>query len=88
MATAAGEFMSWLPGGFGMTLVSIAAICGFAAAGNAALMSASRYPLAMSRDGLVPTQFARVHPRLGTPVLSVLVTAGVMVLLIVGPPAR
>ncbi len=55
-------------------LIIAAAISGFAAAGNAALMAASRFPLAMGRDKILPYYFAKVNRRFGTPVLAVLIT--------------
>ena len=46
VASAAGNAM----GTFGVVLVSIAAMFAFISVANAGMMSASRYPLAMSRD--------------------------------------
>jgi len=42
-------------------------------------MSASRYPLALGRDRLVPSPVARVHKKRGTPVVSIVVTGVVIV---------
>jgi amino acid transporter len=42
-------------------------------------MSASRYPLALGRDRLLPPPFARVHAKRGTPVVSIVVTGAVIV---------
>ncbi|MBZ0114818.1 MAG: amino acid permease [Thermoanaerobaculia bacterium] len=79
VASAARVFFDWLPGGVGFGLIVVAAIAGFAAAGNAAMMSASRYPLAMARDQLMPPLFARLSPRFKTPIPAVLVTSGLMI---------
>lgn len=78
-ATAAEAFFDWLPGSVGLLLVVAAAIAAFASTGNAGIMSASRYLLAMGRDKLVSPRFAKLG-RFGTPSLSLIVTAGVMIL--------
>jgi basic amino acid/polyamine antiporter, APA family len=61
---------------FGTVAVVIAALAAFASTGNAGIMSASRYPLALARDDLLPSRFARLG-RFGTPTLSVVVTGAV-----------
>ena len=83
VATSGELFMNWLPGSTGLILIVVAAIAAFASTGNAGILSASRYPLAMARDRLVPEPFAKLG-RFGTPTLSVLVTAGLMMLIIFG----
>jgi mannitol/fructose-specific phosphotransferase system IIA component (Ntr-type) len=75
--------MNWLPGSTGLILIVVAAIAAFASTGNAGILSASRYPLAMARDRLVPERFATIG-RFGTPTPSILVTAGLMMLIIFG----
>lgn len=40
---------------------------------QATILSQSRLPLAMARDGLFPAAFAKTHPRYGTPVVSLVV---------------
>lgn len=82
VATAAAAFFDWLPDGAGLVLIIIAAIAAFASTGNAGILSASRYPLAMARDHLVWEGFAKVG-RFGTPVPAVLATGLLMVLVIV-----
>jgi mannitol/fructose-specific phosphotransferase system IIA component (Ntr-type) len=82
VATAAEQFFSWLPGRWGLMLIVIAALAAFASTGNAGLMSASRYPLAMARDRLLPSVFAKLG-RFNTPVVSILVSGGVMILFII-----
>ncbi len=83
VATSGEMFMDWLPEPFGLILIVVAAIAAFASTGNAGILSASRYPLAMARDRLVPTPFSKLG-RFGTPTLSILVTAGLMILIIFG----
>jgi len=55
----------------------VAAVAAFASTGNAGILSASRYPLAMARDRLVPGGLGKVG-RLGTPVPAILLTSSVM----------
>lgn len=82
VATAATAFFDWIPDPLGLILVVVAAFAAFASTGNAGIMSASRYPLAMARDGLVAAGLAKVS-RFGTPARSVALTAGVMLAVIV-----
>lgn len=78
VATAADAFFDWLPGGWGVGLIVVAAIAAFASTGNAGIMSASRYPLAMARDHLMPDRFATLG-RFRTPTFAIVVTAALMV---------
>ncbi|HMB55093.1 MAG TPA: amino acid permease [Thermoanaerobaculia bacterium] len=48
-----------LTGRWGMALVSVAALLSFLAVANAGILSASRYPLAMGRDRLLPRFLGR-----------------------------
>lgn len=82
VATAAESFMTWLPGDGGLILVTIAAFAAFASTGNAGIMSASRYPLAMARDELMPKRLGKLS-RFDTPMLAIVVTGGAMVVAIV-----
>jgi amino acid transporter/mannitol/fructose-specific phosphotransferase system IIA component (Ntr-type) len=81
VATAAEVFFDWLPGDVGLGLVVVAAFAAFASTANAGLLSASRYPLAMARDGLLPEKLSRLG-RFDTPVLSILLTAGAMAVIL------
>lgn len=78
VATAAEAFMHWLPGDFGVILVVIAAVAAFASTGNAGIMSASRYPLAMARDKLIDEWFSKIGV-LGTPVYAIIATVFLMI---------
>ncbi len=78
VATAAQAFFSWLPSGVGVMLVVAAAIAAFASTGNAGILSASRYPLAMARDRLVSPRFGRLG-RFHTPTFAILVTGILMI---------
>jgi basic amino acid/polyamine antiporter, APA family len=64
----------------GALLVGLGALLAYATTGNAGILSASRSPLAMSRDGLLPEIFTRTHPRFKTPHVAILVTGGMVVL--------
>ena len=77
VATTAAALFGWLPSGVGVSLIVVAAIAAFASTGNAGILSASRYPLAMARDRIVSPRFA-VLGRFHTPTLGILVTAGLM----------
>ncbi|MCB2206360.1 amino acid permease [bacterium] len=78
VATAAEQFL----GRPGVVLLSLAALAAFISVSNAGMMSASRYPLAMARDHLMPRIFYRLS-RKGTPVISILVTLAVVVIILV-----
>ena len=81
VATAGEAFFDWLPEPYGLLLIVAAAIAAFASTGNAGILSASRYPLAMARDGLVTQRFEHLG-RFRTPTLAILVTGGVMIVFI------
>ncbi len=66
----------------GAVLIAIAAIAAFSSAVNAGILAAGRYPLAMSRNGLLPPVFLRIS-RNNTPVSGIIVTAAAMALVLV-----
>ncbi|MBT8485610.1 MAG: amino acid permease [Phycisphaerae bacterium] len=76
VATAAGA-AAVAPSQWVVLLIVVAALAAFASTGNAGLLSASRYPLAMARDRLLPPSFARLG-RFHTPVLAIVVTGVLM----------
>lgn len=82
IATAGEVFMGWLPADAGLLLVVIAAFAAFASTGNAGILSASRYPLAMARDKLLPSGFARLN-RFHTPGMSIMVTSALVTFFII-----
>ncbi len=77
-ASAAGVLF----GNWGALLVSGAALLAFVSVANAGMLSASRYPLAMSRDHMMPQFFQRLNAK-GAPVSSVVVTMGVIILILI-----
>lgn len=70
---------SKVAGNFGFFTLSIAAMLAFITTGNAGLLASSRNPLAMAKDNLLPSLFAKVSIRLKTPVVSILITALFMI---------
>jgi amino acid transporter/mannitol/fructose-specific phosphotransferase system IIA component (Ntr-type) len=81
--TSGEVFFNWLPYALGPVLIVVAAIAAFASTGNAGILSASRYPLAMARDRLLPESFASIG-RFNTPTRSIVVTVVLMLLVIFG----
>lgn len=69
-------------GPYGVVLLSLAAMLAFVSVANAGMMSAARYPLAMSRDHLVPRVF-RQQGKFGTPFYSILATLGTIILILI-----
>ncbi|MCA9289510.1 MAG: amino acid permease, partial [Phycisphaerales bacterium] len=78
VATATDALFGWLPARLGLLFIVIAALAAFASTGNAGLLAASRYPLAMARDKLLPPSFATLG-RFRTPVKAILATGALMV---------
>lgn len=76
-STAAIIFGEW-----GKIAVTVAAVIAFASVANAGILSASRYPLAMSRDHLIPSKFAKLTAR-NIPHYGIAVTVVMIILLII-----
>ncbi|RME03293.1 MAG: amino acid permease, partial [Deltaproteobacteria bacterium] len=75
---AAAEAVS---GRVGKILLSIAALFAFSSVANAGVLSSSRYPLAMSRDHLLPPRWRRCNSR-GVPANSILLSVGTIIVLL------
>ncbi len=58
----------------GMILMSFAAILAFVSTANAGIMASSRYPMALSKDRLIPDVFGETGKRFKTPHYSILLT--------------
>ena len=71
LSTAARTFL----GAPGYIILSIGAMMAFVTTANAGLMAASRSPMAMSRDNMLPPVFRRVSSRFNTPYVSILLTS-------------
>jgi len=76
---AASKFMG--PAGF--IILSIAAIAAFVTTASGGILAASRSPMAMGRDKLLPPYLARVSQRFKTPHVSILLTGVFMTAAIV-----
>ncbi|MFP4460367.1 MAG: amino acid permease [Candidatus Zixiibacteriota bacterium] len=64
----------------GFIALTIAAALAFISTGNAGIMSASRYPFALSRDNLLPNFISKIHPKSKTPIVSIIIT-GVFIII-------
>jgi amino acid transporter/mannitol/fructose-specific phosphotransferase system IIA component (Ntr-type) len=58
----------------GFIAISIAALLAFITTANAGIMSASRYPLALSRDNLLPGGISKINKKSKTPAISIFIT--------------
>ncbi|MCK9555176.1 amino acid permease [bacterium] len=63
-------------------LISIAAFLAFISTANSAIMTASRYPLSMSRDKLVSPVLQKVSKKFNTPYMAIIITGLFMVAVI------
>jgi mannitol/fructose-specific phosphotransferase system IIA component (Ntr-type) len=79
ISLAASKFMG-LPG---FALLSLAAVAAFVTTANGGILAASRSPMAMSRDQLLPPLLAQVSSRFKTPHISIVLTGGFMVTAVV-----
>lgn len=79
ISTGAGVFA----GAAGGMVMALAAILAFVSTANAGIMTASRYPIAMSRDKALPRFFQRVNSRFKTPHYSIVFTGTFMILAII-----
>lgn len=80
LSAAAGQF----GGAAGFVLLTLAAVAAFLTTANGGLLAASRCPMSMSRDHLLPKQISRLHPRYQTPYVSILITCLFMSIALVG----
>ena len=79
VSLAASKFM----GSAGFAILGLAAIAAFVTTANGGILAASRSPLAMSRDRLLPPLLAHINSRFKTPHISILLTGGFMIAAIV-----
>ena len=75
---AAGEGLMWL-----RPVIKFAAIAGLSSVVLVLLMGQPRIFYSMAKDGLLPKQFAKIHPRFGTPATTTLIT-GTLAVIIAG----
>ncbi|MEJ2663948.1 MAG: amino acid permease [Spirochaetia bacterium] len=67
----------------GYIILAVAAMFAFITTANAGLLSASRNPLAMAKDNLIPSFFSRMNVRFKTPAVSIVITSVFMVCIII-----
>lgn len=60
---------------WGSALVSVGAVCGISSVLLVMTFASTRLLFSLSRDGLLPTMFASVHPRFGTPIKSTILVS-------------
>ncbi len=58
----------------GFYFLIVAAGLSFVSTANAGIMSASRYPVALSKDSLLPPVFSRISKHFKTPIIAILIT--------------
>jgi basic amino acid/polyamine antiporter, APA family len=59
----------------GKVILGIAAILAFVSTANAGIMASARYPLALSRDKLIPEFFKKVNEKFHTPHVALIVSS-------------
>jgi len=82
MADGAAELFA----GYGEVIIASVAVVALTSMANAGVLSTSRFPLAMSRDSLLPPQLGTISERFKTPANSVLLTGAVLLFLIAAVP--
>ena len=70
-----------LVGSWGRYLMTAAAVLAFASVANAGILAASRYPLAMSRDHVLPRFFSKIQAR-GAPIHAIYATVGLILVFV------
>jgi len=75
ISLAAGKLM----GPTGYVLMGIAAVAAFVTTANSGILAASRCPMAMSRDKLLPGFLASINRRFHTPHISIILTGAFMI---------
>jgi amino acid transporter/mannitol/fructose-specific phosphotransferase system IIA component (Ntr-type) len=76
--TSGGEVTMGL---FGLIVMSFAALLAYVSTANAGILAASRDPMAMGKDELLPKAFGKVSKR-GTPWVAVILTSAFMITVI------
>lgn len=80
--TPVATVAEFLVGPWGAVLMTIAAVLAFSSVANAGIMSASRYPMAMARDQLLPAVFSRIGKERKTPHYAIIITVALIVLFV------
>ena len=74
LSDAASRFL----GRPGAILIGVAGLVATLSSLNTAMISSTRIPLALSRDGYLPAFLSRIHPRLKTPLPAILFSGGII----------
>jgi len=80
--TSVAEAANILSGSWGVKLSALAALAAFLSVANAGILSGSRYPLAMSRDHIMPRFFSSLSQK-GIPLQGICVTTLLVLLSLV-----
>lgn len=67
--------------GWASKLISLGAVCGLTTVILVLMLGQARVLFAMARDGLLPRNLAKVHPRFGTPYVITILTGGFVAIL-------
>lgn len=78
IALAAEELFGGLGQEFALAIV-VAALLALASTANAGILAASRFPLAMARDGIFPSKLEEISERFTTPVYAVALTGIILI---------
>ncbi len=62
--------------------IVLAALLALVSTANAGILTASRYPLALSRDNLFLNKFEYIHPRFSTPFVAILTTGAIIIFIV------
>ena len=72
-------------GTFGYIVILVASTLAFFTTANAGIMAASRYPMALSKDKLLPEKLGRINSKTRTPVVSIIITGIIVILSLLLP---
>ena len=75
-------------GSFGFVLITLAAMFAYITTGNAGILSSSRTPFAMSKDGLLPRTFSKKTKQSSSPINSIWITTLFIVIAILFLPIQ
>lgn len=83
--TPVADSAKLIMGTSGYIIIIIASILAFFTTANAGIMSASRYPMALSRDQLLPPKIAFINKKFKTPTISIIITGIIIYLSLLLP---
>lgn len=83
--TPVADSAKLIMGTTGYIIIIIASMLAFFTTANAGIMSASRYPLALSRDQLLPNKIAIINKKFHTPTISIIITGIIIYLSLLLP---